>query len=363
MSIREEYRYISQCPEAHILLTQDQEIELANIIQNGSSEKERLEARNKLVSHNLKLAVSLALKSKVNLPEQDRVQIANQALVQAALNFRPKQFGTRFSTYAAQAIHNEMYKAMPQTSMIRVSNHDRLEYRRWLEFKANSKESISDLELMKAYLKSLSEKNRNKTPKQLEILAQKRLLKMQDARRIIELHNVIPEAIEGKKALNQLPSVAELSEEQKFIADIKAIKAILKDEILKLAVRITKPDAKMDANDIRQVLIYKFFGKMNPATQQLEHPTYDIIANEYGVSRQRIEQVYKTYKIKLKNVIHQSKQYNSKVKLVLSEIIDSNFSFCKDFKQPSKQKPIKAKANQKFLELKRSNANILNQAL
>jgi len=216
---------------------------------------------------------------------------------------------------------------------------------------------------MKKYLKDINPKFRDTTPKHLETLAQTRLTKMQDIRRIIELHNVIPESVEGKKALNQLPSVPELSEEQKFASEMRVMKAILKDEIQKLAVRIPKKDAKMDANDIRQVLIYKFFGKVNQSSNQLEHPTYEIIANEYGVSRQRIEQVYRTYKTKLKNVIQESKQHNSKVKLVLSEIIDSNFSFCKDFKQPSKQKPIKAKANQKFLELKRSNANILNQAL
>ena len=363
MSISEEYNYISQCPEAQILLTREQEKELANIIQNGSSEKQRLEARNKLVAHNLKLALSIARKSKIKLPEQDRIQIANQALVQAALNFRPEEFDTKFSTYAAQAIHNEMYKAMPQTSMIRVSNHDRLEYRRWLEFKEKSNESISDLELMKKYLKDINPKFRDKTPKHLETLAQTRLTKMQDIRRIIELHSVIPESIEGEKALNQLPSVPEMSEEQKIASDIRGIKAILRDEVQKLAVRRTKKDAKMDANDIRQVLIYKFFGKVNQSSNQLEHPTYEIIANEYGVSRQRIEQVYKTYKEKLKKAIQESKQYNSKVKLVLSEIIDSNFSFFKDFKQPIKQKPIKPKSNQKFLEPKRSNANILNQSL
>ncbi len=114
-SVKMYLREIGRVP----LLTAKQEIELARRIK-----KNDLEAKRKLVRHNLRLVVSIA-KKYINrgLPFLDLIQEGNLGLIRAAEKFDPER-GYKFSTYATWWVRQGITRSLSDKSRtIRVPVH------------------------------------------------------------------------------------------------------------------------------------------------------------------------------------------------------------------------------------------------
>ena len=101
------------------LISAEKELELAEKIAHGD-----IEARNELVSANLRLVVSLAKRYQgCGMSLQDLIQEGNLGLMQAAEKFDASK-GFRFSTYAAWWINQTIGRALAdQSKAIRVPVH------------------------------------------------------------------------------------------------------------------------------------------------------------------------------------------------------------------------------------------------
>ena len=101
------------------LISAEKELELAERIAHGD-----IEARNELVSANLRLVVSLAKRYQgCGMSLQDLIQEGNLGLMKAAEKFDASK-GFRFSTYAAWWINQTIGRALAdQSKAIRVPVH------------------------------------------------------------------------------------------------------------------------------------------------------------------------------------------------------------------------------------------------
>lgn len=101
------------------LISAEKELELAEKIAHGD-----IEARNELVSANLRLVVSLAKRYQgCGMSFQDLIQEGNIGLMKAAEKFDASK-GFRFSTYAAWWINQTIGRALAdQSKAIRVPVH------------------------------------------------------------------------------------------------------------------------------------------------------------------------------------------------------------------------------------------------
>jgi RNA polymerase primary sigma factor len=114
-SVKMYLREIGRVP----LLNAKQEIELARRIKEGD-----IEAKRKLVRHNLRLVVSIA-KKYINrgLPFLDLIQEGNLGLIRAAEKFDPER-GYKFSTYATWWVRQGITRSLSDKSRtIRVPVH------------------------------------------------------------------------------------------------------------------------------------------------------------------------------------------------------------------------------------------------
>lgn len=101
------------------LISAEKELELAEKIAHGD-----IEARNELVSANLRLVVSLAKRYQgCGMSLQDLIQEGNLGLMKAAEKFDASK-GFRFSTYAAWWINQTIGRALAdQSKVIRIPVH------------------------------------------------------------------------------------------------------------------------------------------------------------------------------------------------------------------------------------------------
>lgn len=83
-------------------LSLEDEMKLANIIQNSTDQKEVQNAKNTLVEHNLLLSVSVANRyTQDKVSKEDLIQLANLGLIEAAGTYNPDPNNpNRFSAYA-----------------------------------------------------------------------------------------------------------------------------------------------------------------------------------------------------------------------------------------------------------------------
>lgn len=97
------------------LLTPQEERDLAYIIQNSPDEFTRLQARNKLVEHNLRfglwMAMRLSQKTSGSFGFEDLVQECNSGLITAANLFDGTE-GVRFVSYAYRCIYASVSRAV-----------------------------------------------------------------------------------------------------------------------------------------------------------------------------------------------------------------------------------------------------------
>ncbi len=100
------------------LLDRDEEQELARRAQNGDAE-----ARDKLITANLRLVVSIAKKyTGPDLSRLDLVQEGNIGLMKAIDKFDPER-GFKLSTYASWWIHQAIRRAVSKARLIHVPEH------------------------------------------------------------------------------------------------------------------------------------------------------------------------------------------------------------------------------------------------
>ena len=114
------------------LLNAQQEVDLARKIQKGDKE-----ARNVMIRSNLRLVISIAKRySNLGVPLSDLIEEGNIGLMKSVVKFDPER-GFRFSTYAAWWIKQGISRAIiDQGKMIRVPvymNEEILKYKRATE--------------------------------------------------------------------------------------------------------------------------------------------------------------------------------------------------------------------------------------
>ena len=100
----------------HRLLTREEEVALAKAAEDGSTT-----AREQLITHNLRLALSIANKyRKSNLTMEDIIQESNIGLIKAVDRFDWRR-GFKYSTYATFWIRQSIGRALDQkASLIRL---------------------------------------------------------------------------------------------------------------------------------------------------------------------------------------------------------------------------------------------------
>jgi RNA polymerase sigma factor (sigma-70 family) len=112
-------------------ISNQEEIELARIIQSAPDSEAARIARNRMVQANMGLLVATARKLHyVNRPLVDRIQDGSLGLIRAAEKFNPEK-GVRFSTYAYRWIRQAMrLGSIADGDTIRLPEHIHLKIRR-----------------------------------------------------------------------------------------------------------------------------------------------------------------------------------------------------------------------------------------
>lgn len=102
------------------MITHEEMIRLFQVMASGTDE-EKQEAKDKLVSENIPLSVSIAIKYEGRgIPHDDLLQEAKFGLIQAVNTFDITQ-ANRFSTYATRCIENRLKTALAkQSSLIKI---------------------------------------------------------------------------------------------------------------------------------------------------------------------------------------------------------------------------------------------------
>ena len=247
------------------LLTAEEEKELALRFQAGDAR-----AKEKLVSHNLRLVVMAARRysSHTSLSFEDLIQEGNMGLMRAVDTFDPSQ-GWRFSTYAMYWIKQFISRTILNNSRtIRVPVH-------MLELKTKYGKAKQELE-----------NKFNREPTSLEIAS---LLKV-DVKKIKEVENLIKEPISLNTTLNDEDD-ATLED---LIADPNEENPDLHIDNILRAKAINNVLNTLNTRE-RNIIIARF-GLNGVKPQTLEE-----VGAEYKLTKERIRQIENEALHKLRN--------------------------------------------------------------
>ena len=132
------------------ILSREEEVNLFRLYENASGDNKRI-IRDRIISCNLRLVVSVAAKYNYKLPFEDLVQEGNIGLMEAIKDYDYKR-GCKFSTYAFYYIKRRLILAIRnQSSNIRipVNVHDKIRLYRSIVYnyklKTGEKPSIDSI--------------------------------------------------------------------------------------------------------------------------------------------------------------------------------------------------------------------------
>lgn len=250
------FREIKRFP----LLTMEQEVELAKLIENGENDPEAaLWARNKLIESNLRLVVSIAKKFMGRgMLIQDLIQEGNIGLIRAIKKFDYKR-GFKFSTYATWWIRQAMEQALSeQVRTIRLS--------------ARTWEIVG--KLFTTQRKLFQKFGRDATPK--EIAAEMGM----SVESVLDFLKIAQEPVSLEMPINDEEDsyLGDLIEDKNSLTPMDAtIEIILREKIYEILDNLTERE--------KQIVIRRF-GLADGSTH-----TLDEIGKTFKLTRERIRQI------------------------------------------------------------------------
>lgn len=253
------------------LLTKEEEIELSEIVKNGSF-NDRDAARNKLIESNLRLVVKIAHEFKNSaLPLRDLVSAGNVGLIHAVEKFDPTK-GARFGSYAVWWIKQSIRRALDNQS-------------RTIRIPVQSAVKLKKIKMAANELK----KKLDREPTNAEIAE---YLDMSE-RTVISLRN-------ADLSFFSLYENIQNGEQGEFQDIIPDKKASTPDQVLGTIDSIGQLDILLDKLNDRekQVLIMRFgLGDEDPKT--LEE-----VAKSIGRTRERVRQIQNMALAKVRKMLH-----------------------------------------------------------
>ena len=246
------------------LLTPEREKELAIRAINGD-----IQARNELVSANLRLVVMAAKKYNQNtsLSFEDLIQEGNDGLMRAVKDFKP-ELGYRFTTYAMYWIKQAISRAILNHSRtIRLPVHI-------IELQSKYKKAVDTLRI-----KLNREATDEEVAEYLDVPV-KKIKELQELKDPVSIHTALNDENDGTL--------------EDIIADPKAenIEKNIDNELLAKTINSLLPTLEQREQEI----IIARFGLNGSKVK-----TLDQLGEEYGVTKERIRQIEQKALVKLRN--------------------------------------------------------------
>ena len=246
------------------LLTPEREKELAIRAINGD-----IQARNELVSANLRLVVMAAKKYNQNtsLSIEDLIQEGNDGLMRAVKDFKP-ELGYRFTTYAMYWIKQAISRAILNHSRtIRLPVHI-------IELQSKYKKAVDTLRI-----KLNREATDEEVAEYLDVPV-KKIKELQELKDPVSIHTALNDENDGTL--------------EDIIADPKAenIEKNIDNELLAKTINSLLPTLEQREQEI----IIARFGLNGSKVK-----TLDQLGEEYGVTKERIRQIEQKALVKLRN--------------------------------------------------------------
>ena len=246
------------------LLTPEREAELGRIAQiglrsgaTGAQNRASEEARNELIRRNLKLVVSIANRFlSCGLTLEEMTFDGNQGLTEAAKRFNPFLFQNRFSTYASFWIQQAIRQGIQRAHTVRVPSR-----------RANQLRHIFEC-------RSFVEDGRDQD---VETIHQETGIPRQRITRILN-HPCTVVSLNLPRGDSDEGIEAVISDGSESPAELAMTKEEL--ELLRIVLSELSP--------VEQHIVCSRFG-----IQLEETATLDSLAEDYGVSRERIRQIEK----------------------------------------------------------------------
>jgi len=234
------------------ILTQEEEIELAERIKEGDNE-----AFNKLVNHNLRLVIKWAKQYRNRgLAFLDLIQAGNEGLLKAARRFDSSK-GYKFSTYATWWIKQSITRTISDTSRnIRIPVHT-------FEQINKIRVAITKYKLNNGYDPSVEEL--------ADILGY-------TVERVQELNKYLTDTV----SLNTRIGEEDDTELASFIADEEDIEETVTDSLLRDKIEEVLDELSPKEKNVLELR----FGLKDGRVRTLEE-----VGREYNVTRERIRQI------------------------------------------------------------------------